>query len=84
VGAAAGKITLDAPSDSEFLFDLSSFTYYVDVQLIRTTATANPGLMSLQICPLIAVRYNPLHGAGAEVGAGACTWNPRWTPKTGN
>jgi hypothetical protein len=28
------------------------FTYYVDVQLIKTTATANPGLMSLQICPV--------------------------------
>jgi hypothetical protein len=26
------------------------YTYFVDVQLIKTTATANPGLMSLQIC----------------------------------
>jgi hypothetical protein len=26
-------------------------TYYVDVQLIKTSGTANPGLMSLQICP---------------------------------
>jgi len=36
---------------SEFVFDKAFFTYYVDVQLIKTTATANPGLMSLQICP---------------------------------
>ncbi len=36
---------------SEFLFDKAFFTYYVDVQLIKTTASANPGLMSLQICP---------------------------------
>jgi len=26
------------------------YTYFFDVQLIKTTATANPGLMSLQIC----------------------------------
>jgi hypothetical protein len=26
------------------------YAYFVDVQLIKTTATANPGLMSLQIC----------------------------------
>lgn len=29
---------------------LGDFTYFVEVQLIKTTATANPGLMSLQIC----------------------------------
>ena len=39
------------PPDSEFLFDFAFFTYYMDVQLIKTTASANPGLMSLQICP---------------------------------
>jgi hypothetical protein len=26
------------------------YTYFFDVQLIKTTATGNPGLMSLQIC----------------------------------
>jgi hypothetical protein len=26
------------------------YAYFVDVQLIKTSATANPGLMSLQIC----------------------------------
>jgi hypothetical protein len=36
---------------SEFLFHKAFFTYYVDVQLIKTAATAHPGLMSLQICP---------------------------------
>lgn len=30
---------------------LSENAYFVDVQLIKTSATANPGLMSLQICP---------------------------------
>jgi hypothetical protein len=30
---------------------LVDFSYYVDVQLIKTTATANPGLLSLQLCP---------------------------------
>jgi len=39
------------PPDSEFLIDYAFFSYYVDVQLIKTRASANPGLMSLQICP---------------------------------
>jgi hypothetical protein len=30
---------------------ITDFTYYVDVQLIKTAATASPGLLSLQICP---------------------------------
>jgi hypothetical protein len=36
---------------SEFIFDHAFFTYYVDAQLIKSTTSANPGLMSLQICP---------------------------------
>jgi len=39
------------PPGSEFLIDNAFFTYYVEAQLTKTTATANPGLMSLQICP---------------------------------
>jgi hypothetical protein len=39
------------PPGSEFLVDKAFFTYYVDAQLSKTTAAANPGLMSLQICP---------------------------------
>lgn len=39
------------PPGSEFLFDKAFFTYYVDAQLIKMTAAANPGLMSVQICP---------------------------------
>jgi len=39
------------PPGSEFLFDKAFFTYYVEAQLIKTASTANPGLMSLQICP---------------------------------
>lgn len=35
----------------ENLIDYSFFAYFVDVQLIKTTAGANPGLRSLQICP---------------------------------
>jgi hypothetical protein len=38
------------PPGSEFLIDYAFFAYYVDVQLIKNTATANPGLMSVQIC----------------------------------
>jgi hypothetical protein len=30
--------------------NLTDFTYFVDAQLIKTTATANPGLLSLQVC----------------------------------
>jgi hypothetical protein len=30
---------------------VQEYTYYVDVQLIKTASTGNPGLMSLQICP---------------------------------
>lgn len=40
----------NVPPDSEFLTDYAFFAYYVDVQLIKTTSTANPGLMSVQIC----------------------------------
>jgi hypothetical protein len=32
-------------------FDPTFFTYYVEVQLIKTTATANPGFMAVGICP---------------------------------
>jgi hypothetical protein len=39
------------PPGSEFLIDNAFFAYYVDVRLIKTTVTANPGLMSVQICP---------------------------------
>jgi hypothetical protein len=39
------------PPGSEFLIDNAFFAYYVDVRLIKTTAAANPGVMSLQICP---------------------------------
>ena len=42
---------LRTPPGSEFLFDKAFFTYYVEAQLIKTSATANPGLMSVQICP---------------------------------
>lgn len=33
-----------------FPFDVGSFAYYVDAKLIKTRATANPGLMVVQIC----------------------------------
>jgi hypothetical protein len=39
------------PPGSEFLFDKAFFNYYVEAQLIKTASTANPGLMSVQICP---------------------------------
>jgi hypothetical protein len=39
------------PPGSEYLFDKAFFSYYVEAQLTKSTATANPGLMSLQICP---------------------------------
>jgi hypothetical protein len=39
------------PPGSEFLFDKAFFTYYVEAQLTKSTAAANPGLMSVQICP---------------------------------
>ena len=39
------------PPGSEVLIDYAFFAYYVDVQLIKTTTTANPGVMSVQICP---------------------------------
>jgi hypothetical protein len=38
------------PPGSEFLIDYAFFAYYVDVQLVKSSATANPGLMSVQIC----------------------------------
>jgi hypothetical protein len=31
-------------------FDFAFFTYYVEAQLIKTTAGGNPGLMTVQIC----------------------------------
>jgi len=39
------------PPGSEFLFDKAFFTYYVEAQLTKSAAAANPGLMSVQICP---------------------------------
>jgi hypothetical protein len=33
-----------------FPFDVASFAYYVQAQLIKTTTTGNPGLMAVQIC----------------------------------
>jgi hypothetical protein len=39
------------PPGSEFLIDKAFFSYYVEAQLSKTTTAANPGLMSLQICP---------------------------------
>jgi len=39
------------PPGSEFLFDKAFFSYYVEAQLIKSNGTANPGLMSVQICP---------------------------------
>ncbi len=33
-----------------FPFDVGEFAYYVDAQLIKANATANPGLMAVQIC----------------------------------
>jgi hypothetical protein len=33
-----------------FPFDVGEFAYYVEAQLIKNTATANPGLMVVQIC----------------------------------
>jgi hypothetical protein len=35
---------------NHFPFDVASFAYYVHAQLIKTTATANPGLKAVQIC----------------------------------
>jgi hypothetical protein len=45
------KCITTLPPGSEFLFDKAFFTYYVEAQLIKSTAAANPGLMSVQICP---------------------------------
>jgi hypothetical protein len=45
------RACLDTLPDNDFLFDLSRFTYFVEVQLTKTAATANPGLMAIQICP---------------------------------
>jgi hypothetical protein len=47
----AHRACLSSPPDGEFIFDFAFYTYYFDVQLIKTTSAANPGLMSLQICP---------------------------------
>ena len=33
-----------------FPFDVATFAYYVQAQLIKTAPTANPGLMAVQIC----------------------------------
>jgi hypothetical protein len=35
---------------STFQFDFSRFAYYVEAQLIKTSSSANPGLMAVQIC----------------------------------
>jgi len=43
--------TVFGPGTGEFITDYAFNTYFVDVQLIKSTATANPGLLSLQICP---------------------------------
>ena len=47
----SARVCLNPSSGSEFVFDYAFFTYYVDVQLIKTEAAANPGLSTLQICP---------------------------------
>jgi hypothetical protein len=47
----SARVCLNPSRGSEFLFDYAFFTYYVDVQLIKSTGSANPGLMTLQICP---------------------------------
>jgi hypothetical protein len=36
--------------DSSLPFDFVFFTYYVEAQLIKTSPSANPGLMAVQIC----------------------------------
>jgi len=38
------------PPGSEFLTDYAFFAYYIDAQLSKSTASANPGLLSVQIC----------------------------------
>ncbi len=35
---------------STFNFDFSRFAYFVEAQLIKTSSSANPGLMAVQIC----------------------------------
>jgi hypothetical protein len=36
--------------DEEFQFDYWRFAYYIEAELSKTTATANPGLMAVQVC----------------------------------
>jgi hypothetical protein len=43
----SARVCLTPSAGSEFLFDYSFFTYYVDVQLIKSSASANPGLLSV-------------------------------------
>jgi hypothetical protein len=38
------------PPESEFLIDYAFYAYYVEAQLIKSTGSANPGLLSVQIC----------------------------------
>src|SRR4051812_36666351 len=46
------RTCLNTPSPgSEFLIDRAFFAYYVDAELTKSTPSANPGLMSVQICP---------------------------------
>ena len=48
----SAKTCLNTPSPgSEAIFDHAFFTYYVEAQLIKSSGSANPGLMSVQICP---------------------------------
>jgi hypothetical protein len=44
------RVCLTVP-DGELLIDYASFSYYVEAQLSKTSASANPGLKSVQICP---------------------------------
>ncbi|MEN3339097.1 MAG: hypothetical protein V7647_2773 [Acidobacteriota bacterium] len=45
---AAYRTCLKVPTEPPF--DFASYTYYVEAQLIKTSSSANPGLMSVQIC----------------------------------
>jgi hypothetical protein len=47
----AYRTCLTTLPDGEFLIDRAFFTYFVDVELTKTNASAHPGLLSVQICP---------------------------------
>jgi hypothetical protein len=47
----ASRCVNNPPPGVESIIDYAFYAYYVDAQLIKTTASANPGLMSVQICP---------------------------------